>query len=332
MSDSFEDTDTENFVDNSDAAYKSLSNLPCLYSLFGLKPEDGKADNFETKLKQAYRTCVKRCKNDSGVVEPKNAKTLVMYTKIYEVLKNSQTRAEYDKRLEMENNTISDFAKLKAESRAELEALPQREATEDMRLAFKQQSDSIDRKMEYNPNDIKAYSEEEMSKRLKDLSESRKSQDDFVPENLFPGEFDAGKFHAMFDKVHKRDSHMTGIMEYGGAPKAFGGFSSGGFSSIGAAEGDEDDGPLYSRISTYDQMAPVSRADLEGLQAASYMTSHSDLPDDYYQEMEKKLKEYSSDTHRYNNFQPSDYLKEDPYAFSRDLPAMSYDMLPGGSE
>jgi curved DNA-binding protein CbpA len=311
-------------------SYKSLSNLPCLYSLFGLKPEDSKADNFETKLKQAYRTCVKRCKNASGVVDPKNSKTLTLYTKIYEVLKNSQTRAEYDKRLELENNAISDFAKLKAESRAELEALPQKEAPEDLRLAFKQQSDSIDRIMSYDPTDVKAYTEEEMSKRMDELNRSRQNQDDFRPENLFPGEFDAGKFHAMFDKVHKRD-HQTGIMEFG-TPHAFSPFGERTtFSSIG--QEDDIDGPMYSRIDTHDQMASarITRADLEGLQSASYVTSHSDLPDDYYQEMEQKLKDYSADTQRYNKFQPSDYLKENPYSFSQGLPSMSYDMLPGAA-
>jgi curved DNA-binding protein CbpA len=247
-----------------------------------------------------------------------------LITHAYNILVNTESRAEYDEIYALSKQTDSSHSDLKLQSKVYYEAVDnesklKKKSSEDYDKEFKKTFEELDRKHGYSrDNNEKTLSEKSTSQRLRDLELAREQDDiEHIHEKLFDEElpFDIGKFNKAFDEMHKSHSEL---IPHQGNPAAWNttnDFTS-VFSSVGDYEklyADENDDNAFN-TNTYgsvklnnDKKKKLSKEDIEKMQPAEYTKAHNYKDDKFGKSLEEKIKARELDSKKFEEREMKDF-------------------------
>lgn len=300
--------------------YQEKKQIIDLYAILGLTKDVCKEATADAIIKLAYEKKAKACHPDKRPGDQTAAELFELISGAYDILKNAAGREQYNNKISLQKQSAADFLNLKKKASEYAESLgPCKDATDDQKLLFKQHMALLDKKHGYDASNDGPMSANDAKKRLNDLAKERAIQDvTLKPEKLFSdGRFDPKKFNAAFDQIHNRGEES--IMPYNGAPTAFGGSDTSGFSSF------DDLNNLYvddnSRIdlarqnfgSTQFNMPTkkITAKDLENIAGADYYDNHDVLGDDYYADMKKRISARKSEADSIEKMRFTDFKRDD---------------------
>ncbi|AYV78660.1 MAG: DnaJ domain protein [Edafosvirus sp.] len=265
-----------------------------LYDVLGLPSDCTKSD-----IKKTYGKLVKTHHPDKGG----NKELFELITHAYTVLKNTQTRAEYDEIYNLSKQIDIDHLQLKESANQFLKAQntsvvskTKDEASKD----FNMMNEDYDRKHKFNRNEQKnTIPIDDTEKHIKDMELIRNQTDiENTPDNLFEKNWNLKKFNDAFDHMHK--TH-TELMVHVGNPGAFDNTIMGSttnFSSIDNFDKvyEETDEPIsnnsFSSIKLDNKKhKKLTKKDIIKLQGADYTEGHKTIDSDYNKFLEEKMQE-----------------------------------------
>lgn len=249
-----------------------------------------------------------------------DATIFAQIAKAYEILSNSDKRAEYDKKLDIEKKSrktnyvnqkkaFEDFIKAQE---SETSSKSEKCASSQFHLDFEDLDKlrGIDRS-KYNEKPMES---ETAVKRLRDLEMSREQDEiEFIQPNMFgKTPFDHDKFHILFELKNKTEDDA--LVKYNGAPSAFNEVGESSFISFNGNNEDKYDnlynenetvsGINYGSVNKDSRKIQISEEDFEALSRmkmkSSYKT-HNIKDDDYKEEIKKRLAERENEDQLYNS-------------------------------
>lgn len=302
--------------------YRTKVELPSLYELLGLTQDVCHEENCDEIVKKAYVKSIKNCHPGLHHKNPDLAANFELLTGAYEILCKHETRKEYNKKILLEKQSRHDYSSLK---KGYVESVGEHTEyiapSDEMKLAFKESMSKMDAKHGYDCNSISSMNEEETIKRVEDLRNARRTEyDQYVPDNLFPTAFDASKFNAAFDLIHKRN--QDAMINYAGNPVATSN-SLMNYSNISDMNRLYSDGDGIASSFTVNN-TKLSKEEIDKLVNASYYKDHNVIGEDYYTDIKARLREREADGKKLSTQDYSSYkdigtggyglLEDDPHA------------------
>lgn len=300
--------------------YREKKNIIDLYAILGLTKDVCKEDNCDAIIKAAYDKKAKACHPDKRPGDQTAAELFELISGAYDILKDAVTREQYNNKVSMNKQSASDYINLKKKATEYAESLgPYKEVTDEQKLSFKQHMALLDKKHGYDSSLEGPLSSNDAKKRLNDLAKERALQDvTLKPDRLFTdGHFDPKKFNAAFDQVHNRGDES--IMPYNGAPTAFGGSDTSGFSSFDNLDNlYVDDGnridlarQSFGGTNFATPTKKITADDIKNIAGADYYENHGMLGDDYYAEMKKKISARKAEADDIQKMRYQDFKRDD---------------------
>ncbi|CAH6420312.1 DnaJ molecular chaperone [uncultured virus] len=301
--------------------YKQNTDLPDLYNILGLTADVSKKPDCDQLIQKAYVKKAKACHPDKYPGRKDVAEVFRLLTEAYDILRNEKQRVAYNHKLALDKQSSSDFTKLKQRAMDYVETMGEfKEPTDTQKLEFKDQMTVLDRKHNFNPELDTPLSLKGARKKLETLSTDRKTQDStYKPERLFDeGGFDQGRFNALFDQVHQRDTNT--IMPHSGVPSAWNDANSvmsfSAFDDLDSLYVDDgsrcDTGrQSFGNVDFGGSTHKLTREDAIKIKGADYVTDHNVLSEDYYKDMKAKLQGRKSSTGEYETMSYSDFTLGD---------------------
>lgn len=246
------------------------------------------------EVKKAYRELVKKHHPDRGG-DPEHFELI---SHAFNILKNEQERAKYDKEMELSNKASKNFVDLKFGAKDYFEKMKQEPqiTDEEKERMFTGEMSKMDNKHGFNREEVDLKLDSKKANRLvDDLMLSREQEEiEFQQEPIFnPNErMDPSKFNALFERLHRTQGME--MVEHQGNPDPF---ESGDIEFTGIDHFDqvyEDDTGEYANINIDTRNhQKISKKDLEKLDGVDYYDGHDkDKKDDNYkQELENKMNE-----------------------------------------
>lgn len=279
------------------------------YDVLGLKP----TCTIE-EIQKKYREMVKKHHPDKGG----NPELIELINKAYTILKDPQSRKEYDEIYKLKKQSLPGYKALKSQSQTFYKSQEQTstpEAKAKARDEFKKHNEEMNKKMGYDPIEAKkSLDKDEFKTRFRDLESNRDQEEiEFAPEKIFEGRIDMAQFNAAFDKWKSSTEGGDGsLIPHSGAPMAYDGALIGNdmYSKYGAPQ-DEDDGvdstPVYSAYNKDIKPAKLTKDDIRELQPASYTKGHNVKSDTYEKDLEQLIRVRNEETERLQKLPLSEY-------------------------
>lgn len=301
--------------------YKPKNSLPDLYHILGLTIDVCKDPKCNEIITKAYLKKAKACHPDKHSGRKDVEEVFELITSAYDILKDEQTRKEYNHKLSLHKQSSCDFSKLKKDAQDYLETIGEyKQATDQQKLDFKEKMKALDQKHGYNSSLLDAIPSGEARKKMDELLGTRREQDQiWKPQKLFDeGSFDLKKFNAAFDKVHNISE--TSLIPHNGIPSAWNDSgSTANFSNFDDLDNlYVDDGnrfdtskQIYGSVDFETPIKNITKEELDNIQDADYVDGHNRLDDNYYADMKAKLRERKSDTKVFENMAYGDFKRDD---------------------
>lgn len=290
-------------------------------------------------IKSSYRKLLKKHHPERGG-DPDDFKLI---TKAYEILKEPESRIEYDKILKLSLQSDTDHFKMRESSNAHYKGQKGKnkvKSKKELEKDLKKIKNEFDRKHGYDRTKEDAYSEQDFNKRLRDLRLARDDDErEFIPENLFEGmRFDDSKFNAVWDKMYKGPMEM---IEHSGNPDAWGGLNDFGssFSSINNYDDiylDDDKFGHSTKFGTVNfdnkNTKKLTKEEIKGMDGVAYYDVQNDKmdEDEFEQLIKRRLNGWSEENRRIENKEFHDF-DTDPscggYGIFYDLGVTNTDLL-----
>ena len=297
-----------------------------LYDVLNVEQDCTKKD-----IKKAYRELVKEYHPDKFGGD---AEMFELITHAYNMLRNSNTRKEYDKLYKLSQDVEFSHNNLKNQSKQYYEGIENNvtsKSKDEIKQSFNKAMLEFDRKHKFNRNDIdNKISSKDTLRRLRDLEQTREHEDiENTHEQIFEdGRFNLDKFNAAFDAMHKGPMEMV---QHSGNPDPFNVVSGldGNYSSISNyediyAENDDIIGADYSSVNfdNNKKKKRISKDDVNHLNGTDYTSGHNDIDDDFNKMLEKKMMEREHESKNLEDIKYGDFV-DDPscggYGIFHDL-------------
>lgn len=253
---------------------------------------DVKETSTTKEVKKAYRELVKKHHPDRGG-DPEHFELI---THAFNILKNEEERAKYDKEMELSNKASKDFMDLKFGAKDyfdKMEKEPQLDEDAQKKI-FEEEMSKMDSKHGFNREELDfTINSRKANRMVDDLMLSREQEEiEFQQEPIFDPNvrMDPSKFNALFEKLHKTQGME--MVEHQGNPDPF---ENDNIEFTGLDQFDQvygDDNGEYANINIDNRNhKKVTRRDIEELEGVDYYEGHDkDKSDDKYkQELEDKM-------------------------------------------
>lgn len=307
--------------------YVEQTKMPSLYTILGLSQSVCDEPNCEELIHKAYVSKAKKYHPDKCDTDANMKQVFELITHAYNILRDSTKRSEYNDKLKIQNQCTNDFDSLRAGYEKYIKTVePVTSVTEsDVLGQFEYQSSKLNKRHQFNPNDINLpVSEDESRKKLQELIDARnKDAELFTPGKISfneSDEMDLNRFNAMFDKINNKNVPNSGdITSYNRPDPWIGSNKNFNFSDFDMLDN------IYSNVNDrYDSVtasfASVDDCDLPKYDYqslanedinASYVNNHNELEDNYYEIMKSKILERTQQTKDIGSMKYSDYKLND---------------------
>ena len=306
-----------------DKEYKPKTDVPDLYSILGLKTDVCREPNCQELIQKAYIRKAKVCHPDKHPGRKDAEEIFELLTSAYDILRDEKQRAMYNRKLELDKQSSSDFFKLKDSAESYAKSFGEYKPPTDTQIStFKDQMALLDEKHQYDSSIEKvAIPQVDAKKKMNEMAKTRAEQDrELMPEKLFDdGRFDLGKFNSAFDLVHKRED--TAITAISGVPNAWNGFGAianySQFDNLDNLYVSSDDKrqdtsrQTYSGIDFGTQSKKITKEEMANISRADYVEGHKILGDDYYRTMKHSLRDREADTTKFEAMKYNDFKRSD---------------------
>jgi curved DNA-binding protein CbpA len=298
-----------------------------LYDVLGLENTCTKSE-----IKDAYHKFVKTVHPDKGG----DAELFELITHAYNILKDSDKRANYDEIYKLSLRTNSNFLNMRNSFNTHakfVEDEQKKMAKEDLEAIkktalenYKIDSRELDLKHNYNPDDNCTMTVDESNQRICDLEVTREQEEiESVNENIFddisPGNFN-GKFNAAFDDLKKRlssvDEQKQITISMPSAWNILSGENLSGYSTLDNSNLYDDTSNLelnnivYSSLNAVNTLEnKLSKKDISKLPSAPYVRGHKFIDEDYVKDLETRLQERNAETEELKSASFSSYCTDD---------------------
>lgn len=301
--------------------YKQKNDLPDLYNILGLTADVCKEQNCDELIQKAYVRKAKVCHPDKHPGRKDVEEVFELLTSAYDILKDEKQRTAYNHKLSINKQSSGDFFKLKKGTTDYYDSIGEfKPATDQQKLAFKDQMKMLDTKHGFDSTLMDPISQQDAKKKMTNLTKMRSEQDRVLkPEKLFEeGRFDLKKFNAAFDMVHQRDN--TGMVSHGGVPSAWNDLGTvANYSSFDNLDNlYVDDGnradtsrQTYGGVNFGAPMQKITKDDLHNIKDADYVDGHNVIGDDYYVDMKARLRDRKSDASSFEKMKYGDFKRDD---------------------
>lgn len=287
-----------------------------LYNILGLSPEVCNEPNCEELIHKAYIRKAKKCHPDKHPGRTDVQEIFELLTTAYEILKDKKQRAEYNNKLKLENESTTDFDKLKESAMKYLASYDSRTRTDtndfliEKRALFEKEFEALNLKNGYNPEMTGAIPDEKIKDKIKEFVSQRMNQDqNYKPNKLFDdGRFDLKKFNAAFDIHHIKDNTIVSHNDF---PDAWDNMAIstnyGTTNNISELYVNDNIGTnLYSPVD-FSEGEKIEINDIFALDDADYVDEHNKIEEEYYNNIVKKLNERKELSEYLSNIKYDDY-------------------------
>jgi curved DNA-binding protein CbpA len=303
--------------------YKANTKIPDLYDILGLSMDVVKQTDCEEQIKKAYSKKAKLCHPDKHPGRKDMQELFLLLTEAYNILIDSKLREEYNHKLSLNKQSSGDFFRLKDQSKKYIDSIGEfKPATDQQKLAFKDQMKMLDVKHGYDASLEGTIGKKEAKKRMVSLDKERALQYEMLKQDRIFDEnepFSLEKFNEAFDQMHKRDD--TALMSHNGVPSAWNDMGAvanySSFDDLNNLYVDNGnhfgiDKQTHSSINIGSTpTTKLTREQVAKLKGASYVKGHSDISDDYYQDMKAKLAARKSEAGSFDNMKYADFKRDD---------------------
>ncbi len=289
-----------------------------LYEILNVKPDCELAD-----IKNSYRDFAKKFHPDKGG----DKELFDLGTYAYEILKNEDSRNQYNEICKISKQSERDFVKMKATFDAFIDAqnasidLTDEKTLQIANENFKQSWQELNKKHNYIEEEAKvAMKPEDATQILTDLLLSREQEDiENTHENIFEGkEFDSKKFNSFFDSKKNKQHNNQLVTD---SNLSAWNNSSKNFTQLDEANNLYDDdtstlngGAYGSRFGLVDDIGnlPSANADFQNelIKDGNYYDNHNYKESNYEQTLEERMRERELETNNLQNMGFDDFQTE----------------------